>query len=138
MKPNRLAFIATVLAPFAGHAAEAPLDVAARSLPVPTAGVSPQMQGFIGAPLNPAWNDLWKTGEEWRRAADAQAAKVVPTIPPMLDRLHVKIEPAVMDGVKVFVVTPDEIPPENRNRLLIHTHGGCYVLFPASPARLRR
>jgi epsilon-lactone hydrolase len=41
----------------------------------------------------------------------------------------VKIEPATMDGVKVFV-TPDEIPPENRNRLLIHIHGGCYVLFP--------
>jgi epsilon-lactone hydrolase len=35
-----------------------------------------------------------------------------------------------MDGVKVFIVTPDEIPPENRNRLLIHVHGGCYVLFP--------
>ncbi len=35
-----------------------------------------------------------------------------------------------MDGVKVFVVTPDEVPPENRNRLLIHIHGGCYVLFP--------
>ncbi len=48
----------------------------------------------------------------------------------MAERLHVKIEPATMDGVKVFVVTPDEIPPENRNRLLIHIHGGCYVLFP--------
>jgi monoterpene epsilon-lactone hydrolase len=35
-----------------------------------------------------------------------------------------------MDGVKVFIVTPDEIPPENRNRLLVHIHGGCYVLFP--------
>ena len=45
-------------------------------------------------------------------------------------RLHVKIEPSTIDGVKVFVVTPNEIPPENRNRLLIHIHGGCYVLFP--------
>ena len=35
-----------------------------------------------------------------------------------------------MDGVKVYIVTPDEIPPENRNRLLIHIHGGCYVFFP--------
>jgi monoterpene epsilon-lactone hydrolase len=42
----------------------------------------------------------------------------------------VKIEPSTMDGVKVFIVTPDEIPSENRNRLLIHAHGGCYVLFP--------
>jgi epsilon-lactone hydrolase len=27
-------------------------------------------------------------------------------------------------------VTPDEIPPENRNRMLLHIHGGCYVFFP--------
>jgi hypothetical protein len=33
-------------------------------------------------------------------------------------------------GAKVFIVTPSEIPPVNRNRLLIHIHGGCYVLFP--------
>jgi acetyl esterase/lipase len=88
------------------------------------------MQKFIAAPLNPAWNKLWKTGEEWRKAADKMDEGIVPTIPAMAERLHVKIEPETMDGVKVFVVTPDEIPPENRNRLLIHIHGGCYVLFP--------
>jgi monoterpene epsilon-lactone hydrolase len=27
-------------------------------------------------------------------------------------------------------VTPDVIPPEHRDKLLIHVHGGCYVLFP--------
>jgi hypothetical protein len=35
-----------------------------------------------------------------------------------------------MDGVKVYVVTPDVIPSEHRDKLLIHVHGGCYVLFP--------
>jgi epsilon-lactone hydrolase len=107
----------------------APRDVPAKSLPVPT-DVSPGMQKFIAAPLNPDWNKLWKTGEEWRKAADKMDERIVPTIPAMAERLHVKIEPATMDGVKVFVVTPEEIPPENRNRLLIHIHGGCYVLFP--------
>jgi epsilon-lactone hydrolase len=106
-----------------------PREVPAKSLPVPT-GVSPGMQKFIAAPLNPAWHDLWKTGDEWRKAADKMDAGIVPTIPDMAERLHVKIEPATMDGVKVFVVTPDEIPPEHKNRLLIHVHGGCYVLFP--------
>ena len=132
MKPNRLVVFA-VAACFATPAigwAQAPQQVPAKSLPVPTAGVSPAMQAFIGAPLNPAWHDLWKTGEEWRAAADKQAAKVVTTIPGMLERLHVKIAPATMAGVKVYVVTPDEIPPENRDRVLIHVHGGCYVLFP--------
>jgi acetyl esterase/lipase len=107
----------------------APREVPAKSLPVPT-DVSPGMQQFIAAPLNPDWNKLWKTGEEWRAAADKMDAGIVPTIPAMAERLHVKIEPSTMDGVKVFVVTPDEVPPENRNRLLIHIHGGCYVLFP--------
>ena len=133
MQLNRLVLLAaTAIAftPVAGYAANSPEPVPSKSLPVPTDGVSPQMQAFIAAPLNPAWNNLWKTGEEWRKAADAQAATVVPGIPAMAERMHVKIEPAVIDGVRVYVVTPDEIPPENKNRVLIHTHGGCYVLFP--------
>ncbi len=140
MKPNKLKKLAlaslaiaplTVVSPVAraDEAALAPREVPAKSLPVPT-DVSPGMQKLIAAPLNSAWHDLWQTGEEWRKAADKMDAGIVPTIPAMAARLHVKIEPATMDGVKVFVVTPDEIPPENRNRLLIHAHGGCYVLFP--------
>jgi hypothetical protein len=113
----------------ADDAALAPREVPAKSIPVPT-DVSPGMQKLIAAPLNPMWHDLWKTGEEWRKAADKMDAGIVPTIPAMAERLHVKIEPSTIDGVKVFVVTPNEIPPENRNRLLIHIHGGCYVLFP--------
>jgi epsilon-lactone hydrolase len=58
-------------------------------------------------------------------------AGIVPTIPAMAERLHMKIEPSTMDGVKVFIVTPDEIPAENRNRLLIHIHGGCSFYSPA-------
>jgi monoterpene epsilon-lactone hydrolase len=30
--------------------------------------------------------------------------------------------------VRAFVVTPEVISPQNRNRLLVHVHGGCYVL----------
>jgi acetyl esterase/lipase len=107
----------------------APLQVPAKTLPVPT-DVSPEMQRIISAPRNPAWNVLWKTGEEWRRAANAQAARTVQTLPAIRDRLHVSVEPRTMDGVKVYVVTPDVIPSEHRDKLLIHVHGGCYVLFP--------
>lgn len=88
----------------------APLQVPAKTLPVPT-DVSPELQKLIAAPLNPAWNNLWKTGEEWRTAANAQAAKVVPTIPAMLKRLHVTEKSAMIDGVRVYEVTPDFIPP---------------------------
>ncbi len=105
------------------------LEVPARSLPVP-ADVSPEMQGIIAAPLNPVWNVLWKTGEEWRAAANVQAAKTVEELPPVRERLHVSVKPAVVAGVRVFIVTPALIVPEHRNTWLIHVHGGCYELFP--------
>src|SRR6202166_2477463 len=107
----------------------APLQVPAKTLPVPT-DVSPEMQKIIAAPRNPTWNVLWKTGEEWRTAADAQAAKTVQALPAMRQRLHVTVQPGTMDGVRIYVVTPDVIPPEHSDKLLIHVHGGCYVLFP--------
>jgi acetyl esterase/lipase len=113
----------------AGDSAPAPLQVPAKSLPVP-ADVSPEMQKIIAAPRNPAWSVLWKTGEEWRTAANAQAAKSVEALPSMRRRLHVTVQPGTMDGVRIYVVTPDIIPPEHRDKLLIHLHGGCYVLFP--------
>lgn len=88
------------------------------------------MQKIIGAPLNPVWNVLWKTGEEWRAAADAQVAQTVQALPALRNRLHVKVEAGTLGGVKVFYVTPEVIAPEHRNQLLIHVHGGCYELFP--------
>jgi acetyl esterase/lipase len=113
----------------ADQRALAPLQVPAKSLPVPT-DVSPEMQKIIAAPPNPAWNVLWKTGEEWRAAANASADKVDKTIPAMLERLHVTMHPATMNGVRVFVLTPNVVAPEHRDKLLIHVHGGCYELFP--------
>ena len=106
-----------------------PRQVPAKSLPVPT-DVSPGMQAIIAAPLRAGWDVLWKTGEEWRAAANAAAATAVATLPAMRERLHVSVKPAVMDGVRVYVVTPDVIPPEHRDKLLIHVHGGCYELSP--------
>lgn len=108
----------------------APLDVPAKTLPVPTADISPGMQAFIGKALNPDWHKLWKTGEEARAFADVQAAATIKTIPAMLERLHVKSEASAIEGVRVHVITPDEIPPANKDKVLIHLHGGCYVLFP--------
>ena len=107
-----------------------PLQEPAKSLPAPTADISPAMQAIIARPLNPNWNNQSSTGEEWRAFADTQAAGIVKTIPGMLERLHVRIEPQTIDGVKAYVVTPDEIAPENRDKVLLHLHGGCYVLFP--------
>lgn len=136
MKPNRpilLAIAILAASPAAVIAADAPLapqQAPAKSLPVPTADVSPEMQAFIAAPLNPIWNTLWRTGEEVRVFANEQAAATVEGLPAIRERMQVSVEASTMDGVKVYVATPKTIPPENRDKLLIHVHGGCYVLFP--------
>jgi len=62
--------------------------------------------------------------------ADAGAATLAKLVPGMLERLHVKVERTTIDGVRAFILTPETIPPENRDRLLVHVHGGCYVLNP--------
>jgi epsilon-lactone hydrolase len=117
----------------AGVAQTQTLDVPARSVPVPST-VSPQMAKIIGLPLRTNWNLLPKTGDEWKPVADAGAAGTIKNVPGMMERLHVKVEKTTIDGVRAFIVTPDVIAPENRNRLLIHVHGGCYVLNPGEAA----
>jgi epsilon-lactone hydrolase len=105
------------------------LEVPARSVPVPST-VSPQMAKIVGAPLRNNWNIQPKSGDEWKPVADAGAAATIKNVPGMIERLHVKVEKTTVDGVRAFIVTPEVIPPENKNRLLIHVHGGCYVLNP--------
>ena len=126
MKPNRLLLVLGMLAlpawAWADPAAQ-PLDVPAKTLPVPTADISPGMQAIIARPLNPDWDKLWKTGEETRAYADAQAARTVKGIPAMLERLHVTSEASTMDGVRVHVITPETMPEANRGKVLIHVHG---------------
>jgi epsilon-lactone hydrolase len=109
------------------------LEVPAKSVPVPTT-VSPQLAAIIGMPLRTNWNVLPKTGEEWKPVADAGAAGTIKNLPGMMERLHVKVEKTTIDGVRAFVVTPDVIAPENAGRVLIHVHGGCYVLNPGEAA----
>ena len=102
-------------------------EVPTRSLPVPDT-VSPQVQKLIAAPLRPGWNVLPKTGEEWKPVSEAGAAGTIRNLPGLTERLKVKIEKTTIDGVRAFIVTPETIAPENRERVLIHMHGGCYVL----------
>jgi acetyl esterase/lipase len=105
------------------------LEVPARRVPVP-ATVSPEMQKIIGAPPRPTWKLQPKTNEEWKSIVDAAAAIATATLPGICQRRRVAFEKTTIDGVRAFIVTPEDITPENRDRLLIHLHGGCYVLSP--------
>jgi len=70
----------------------APLEVPARTIPVPNT-VSPDMQKIIGAPLRANWNIQPKSGDEWKPVAEAGAAITMKNVPGMRDRLKVNFEP---------------------------------------------
>ncbi len=119
----------TLLATAALAQTPAPRDVPAKTIPIP-ATVSPELQAVIAQPLRAGWDTPPTTPEGWQRLVGQLETTVGATTQPMADRLRVKIEASTMDGVKVYTLTPADIPAQNQNRLLVHVHGGCYVLNP--------
>jgi acetyl esterase/lipase len=99
----------------------------ARSLPTP-AHVSPQLRSLIARSVPKNYNVWPKTAKEWAARQSASESRGAKIAADMATRLHVKISSRVMGGVAVFDVVPENVAPENRNRLLIHVHPGCYVL----------
>ena len=85
------------------------------------------MQQVLGAPIRDGWDSAPTTVEEWQalRVSLDQA----PRDPqPILDQFGITSEPIVVNGVPAHLLTPSVIPPENRDRLLMYLHGGCYVM----------
>ena len=101
-----------------------PRNVPARTLPAPST-VSPEMQALASGPLAGNWDSAPTTTDEWRKLSAPSAGR---NLPALRERFGVKTEAMTVNGVNAFMVTPQNIPPENRNRLLVHMHGGCYVL----------
>ncbi len=101
-----------------------PLEVPARTLPVPET-VSPEMQRIIGAPSIGNKNTWPTTDEEWKKLSAPSAGRGLSAL---RERFKVSSEPMTVNGVQAYLVTPQDLPTENRNRLLVHIHGGCYVL----------
>jgi len=114
----------------AANAKPGPRTVPGRVIPVPDT-VSPQLQTQIAAPFRvPNWNADPKSPPEWKELINKLADAGAPVRRQVREALGVTIETAVMGGVKVFILNPKEILPENRNRLLVHVHGGGYVYNP--------
>jgi monoterpene epsilon-lactone hydrolase len=127
------AFMLAAPAAMAQTTTLAPRDVPAKTIPVPD-DVSPQLQAVIAAPPTAGWNTPPTTPQGWQQLANSEATAAAPMVAGMAQRLHVKITQGKIDGVKVYYVTPESIPARNAKRVLIHFHGGCYVLNPAAAA----
>ena len=102
----------------------------ARVIPVPTQDVSPQIQAVIGQPYSSSFNADPKTPAEWKELVTRRAADAIAGLPAMKEKLGVTVQATEIGGVKAFLVTPKSVPPRNRNRLLVHVHGGGYVFSP--------
>ena len=111
------------------------LQVPAHSVPVPNT-VSGELQKLIAAPGDPSWKVKPTSSAEWKALVAADAAAVTATLPELREKLGVKVEAMKIGGVNVFMVTPNVIPEENRNRLLVHVHGGGYVFGPGEAGTL--
>jgi acetyl esterase/lipase len=125
--------LALLLATHAAVSQPAPRDVPAKAIPVP-ATVSPEMQAIIAQPYGPNWNVVPKSPAEWKAIVDKAAAQVIAGLPGLREQLGVAVQPATIAGAKAFIVTPKEVPPGNRDRVLVHVHGGYYVLSPGEAA----
>ena len=104
-------------------------EVPPRLLPVPDT-VSAEMQAVIGRPLDPSFNVAPATTAEWKARVDKAAVATVAALPQLREALGVTVEPTRIGGVKAFTVTPRSVPPGNRDRVLVHLHGGVRVLNP--------
>ena len=107
-----------------------PRTVPGRAIPVPSTA-SPQLQAMIATPYRvPGWNADPKDAAEWKDLITSRAAGAAATAKIVREKLGVNMEATKIGGVGVFILTPKEIPPANRNRLLVHVHGGGYVFGP--------
>ena len=104
-------------------------EVPARTIPVPDT-VSPQMQAIIARPPDPSFNLVPKRPPSGRQGVEKAARDTVAGLPRLREALGVTVEPTTIAGVKAFIVTPKLIPSRNRDRVLLHLHGGSRVLDP--------
>jgi acetyl esterase/lipase len=120
----------TAVAQAAANAKPGVRHVPERNIPVPTEEVSFQEQALISAPYFPIFNVHPKNAAEWKKLIVKAAAESIAELPELKKKFGVTVTPTTIAGVNAFIVEPLSISKKNKNRLLIHVHGGGYVFDP--------
>ena len=105
------------------------VQAATVDMPVPDT-VSPQLRELIASDVPSYWNTHPQNAEEWRAFVKNFADSVESGLPTLREQTGVTVTTEILDGVPVFIVTPQNVPAENAGRVLLHFHGGGYVLGP--------
>ena len=108
---------------------QAEQDGLIRKFPTPET-VSPQLQPLVSGEVTPFWNDHPQTTKEWKAWVHQIAQVSLERLPELKEQMQVSVEPIQLASVKAFIVMPQQISPENQGRILLHFHGGGYVLNP--------
>ena len=82
---------------------------------------------MIAGPYPPYFNAAPKDAAAWKELINQYAAPVIAMIPALKEKLGVDVESTKIAGVNVFIVTPKNLAANNKDRLLMHLHGGGYV-----------
>lgn len=112
------------------------LCIQARTIPLPGA-VSPELRQWIIEQVKKIPTILKgrdfvpKTAQEWRKviAAANSSGESAKLVPEARKAFHVRVERQTVAGVTAYEASPEVIPEENMNRVLVHLHGGGYVLL---------
>lgn len=99
----------------------------ARDLPVP-ATVSPELQQLISAGPAEWWQTFPETYEQWIHFRQERDDVALQALPGLRKAVQVTSEAGRIAGVPVFTISPKTIPAQNRDKVLLHLHGGGYVL----------
>jgi epsilon-lactone hydrolase len=121
-------FTEVAAAQTAANATAGPRTSPGQVLPVPTADVSPQSQTAIAAPYAAIFAVRPKSNAEWQALVTKVDGERLKVLPAVRASLGVSVKSITIGGVKAFEITPAAIPEANRNRLVLHFHGGAYVL----------
>lgn len=108
-----------------------PRPVAARLLPVPRTA-SPQLQRTISAAAalaRDAAAPAPRTLEQWRAAIEASYGLGLQRLAAIRERFPVTITEGELGGVTVREVVPADLDPSHKDRVLLHFHGGAYVVY---------
>jgi monoterpene epsilon-lactone hydrolase len=107
-----------------------PREVPARILPVPKT-VSPALQKSISnAAFTPrlAPENVPQTAEAWRRFAEVNNAQTLKMTPMLKAKFPYEVIERTIAGVTVREIIPASLDPAKAGRVLIHLHGGGYVM----------
>jgi monoterpene epsilon-lactone hydrolase len=111
------------------------LHLPARDVPVPTS-LSPQAQAIVS--MQPSVRTTYPPIDDvegWRAMAAERDATIVEIVGARASAVPAEVEEVDVAGVRVYVITPRDLPRDDR-RVYLNVHGGAFVLGGGESCRI--